>query len=565
MSFVRYSRLLTVALVCLAIASSASYLAWPLSADAGVHITGIHQSLMAGREFLQAWTFRGFTYNAYLLGLYRFATTFVDFFDRASFDPLIKTAHLVVIVGGIAVWSGGLARRYALGAELRLRAAAVALFAMTSNSATLTLHAEDVGLVVTLYGWGAALRRGLAWQAAAGLAVGILPLLKGVTALYAVPVLATSLLVCGFRSRDFLVACAGAALTFGALSGFLWLFAPVQLSDLVDAATFQGSMNASAEQRWERFSERWGRYLLFNPVFLPGALAALGHLGGAVQKRDWQGFAFVLGLWLIGPICLVVQHHYFTYHFAPVVLASAYSLAACFTWLTEEEDRPTKKLSTLVPTLGFAVLALTVLVDPRPDPKSPPLQTPLLLVATLAALALVLLLRAIPRTPTHFIPSSLVPALLVPLALVLWVGSPRAAATPTRLDVAWSRVLAQEKKFKALEEHFDLRGKTVLLAGYGSSARHLDVVSACRHFFPIPLQRWKQRSAKSFKERPGYREARECFRRYRGDFVLVQENWFPSKKVLARLGVPKQYRPIERLGSKDNGYVLLKRKRPNSQ
>jgi hypothetical protein len=491
------------------------------------------------------------------LGLYQIATLFADFFDRQAIDPIMKALHLGVIVGGAIVWSGGLAQRHALSAGLRLRAAAIAVFAMTSNSIHLTLHAEDVGLTLALYGWGAALRPRAPWQVAAGVVAGVLPFLKGLTLLYAAPVLGASLLACGLRSRGFAAACAAAFATVAALGGSLWFFASVQLTDLMDAATFQGSFVASTPERLERFAHSWGKYLTLNPIFLPGLIAASLHVHCLARARDWRSLAFSLVLWVIPLLSIYVQNRYFGYHFAAVALSAAYSLSACITWLREEAAQETTQVVTLVSVLVIAgVAAFELSMSDRLETRAWVLT---ILFAFAAAFTLCTSRRRQGRAPTAAVAS-----LVFALGVLVWGGSPRAAATPGRVHAEWKKVQKAEKVFSRLTKRHKLRGKKLLLASFGDSARHLDVVSACRHFFPIPLHRFRETQRRAFEGSRGFREARNCFRRYRARFILVEDSWFALRKVTRWLGKDARYKIRERFRVGKRSYTLMERRRRRS-
>ena len=63
----------------------------------------------------------------------------------------------------------------------------------------------------------------------------------------------------------------------------------------------------------------------------------------------------------------------------------------------------------------------------------------------------------------------------------------------------------------------------MLLLSYGTVAYHLDTTSACRHYFPIPLQRSRYRDTSGTS---GYRENLDCALSYTDDNVILEPIWF---------------------------------------
>lgn len=117
-------------------------------------------------------------------------------------------------------------------------------------------------------------------------------------------------------------------------------------------------------------------------------------------------------------------------------------------------------------------------------------------------------------------PSRFVPLFLA--GILLWIAGERSAALPQRLRSAWHAVEKQRTILRSKVELRVGRGSTLLLASYGSAARSLEVVSACRHFFPIPRKRHQPQNAVRFEALPGYQENLNCFEQYRGKYVLLE-------------------------------------------
>lgn len=161
-----------------------AYPVWPLPDDNALHFAGVHQALMSERGLGEIWNFRGPTYNLYLVALNRAATTFVDFFSP-RFDTVVRALHLGIIVGGAFTWARGLSARFSLSPQEAWIAGAIALLA---GSQRIPLHAEDVAATLLLYVAGLTMMPRLGAHLAAGLLAGLLPFMKGITALYVGPV-----------------------------------------------------------------------------------------------------------------------------------------------------------------------------------------------------------------------------------------------------------------------------------------------------------------------------------------------------------------------------------------
>ena len=468
-----------------------AYLRWPLAEDPALHFAGVHQALTSGRGLDEVWNFRGFGYNLYLAGLYEIATQFCSFFDAYRFDRIVRGLHLLVLLCGAWVFATGYARFLQLPRKDVMQVFAVVVFAVTATWPTVPLHAEDVTVVCLLYALGCALRPGRHSLVLAVVLAALLPYLKGITVLFVAPIALATL-----RDRPLRDLSVFAGLWLGAFLAVtlsLWVWAPLQLTDLLETVYYQG-----ASGLLRRFGGllRITKQFAFNPTLLSGLLALGLTVPGLLAERRRDVLALLAALWLVPFICLVGQGAYYTYHFSTVALASAASLGAF---------------------LGFG-------------------------------------LRGSAFRPAAFVA-------LMSLAFCVWFGS-NAAPREKNVERAWRGVRENIERFAEVERLVGSQGanplSTVLLASYGTSARYLNVRSACRHFFPVPLERGHLVEPRLRVSLHGFREVSRCFAQYSGEYVLLEPDWL-SEAEARRAGALRGYREVWRFEAGRRDYQLFRR------
>lgn len=551
-------RILVVAAVLIGLGT----LARPLGQDASAHFGGIHHSFAAGYDLGEAFTFRGPTYNAYLAGLYVTATSVVDFFDRSAFDPLVIALQLLLVTGAGWLWGSGLGRRFALGRGACVACAALAVIAASSNIETVILHTEQVAVVVTFAAWGLAMRSRTGWQVVAGLLLATLPLMKGVTAVYAAPVLLSALLQHGWRSRSFRVLLGVTLATAVGLVAILAVVAPVSLRDLTEFAVYQDSLGGPVAARFTTFANSWRMFLTFNPLLVAGLPALILHVAELLRRHDRGELLLVLGLWSIAPFSLLLQQQYFTYHAMPVVLGATYSLSAVLWWC-----RPVGWTRVRTRTAGSIAVFTTVLTwrEAVGGLGGGNGWTLILLAVALVVTGLTVLqlLSWLGRTvqPSVVLPRRVVAGMLA-LAATVWVAYPRAMPTPARSAVAWERASVQEAGFDALVDEYDLRGEEVLLLAFAAGMRHLDVVSACRHWFPIPVQRYQPERDAEFRATSGFQENLDCILDYDGEYLIQEQDWFRTRALPEVSAFARDYERIADVTIGPRSYFVARRRAP---
>jgi len=536
----RYILLLAIAA---AVASSICYLFWPLTQDVCVHFGGVHQAWISGRGVANIWNFRPINYNLYLLGLYRAATSQTSYFNLTSFDPIVRGIHLCVLIGGSIVWSRGIAELHRLGSYGRRLAAAFMVFAVTACWTTIPLQAEDVGVTLLLYAWGCSARSKLWYVALGGALAGLLPMIKGTTAVYALVAFASSYAAGGWR------ACALSVATFlGVCGGSLAVthaLAPIQLPDLLEAATLQGS-RITLWVRIERIP-RAVSFLFRQPILVPGLVGTVFYAAALWRKQSYAELGVLASAWLIGITAVFVQGIYYTYHFAVGSTAAAYGLtmAAVHPTRFRAPRHPGRRL------LLLGGVAAAVLVAALRTGREEVTEAPIVLTCITIALLVAALLTA-------RIGHQLRAISLFSVALALWLGG-KSAPTYARISRAWE---GYDRSSTTLADNVHATvgvRSELLLAAYGNSARHLDVVSACRHYFPVPLARFSKGAAAKFEALAGYREVMNCYRNYRGRYMLWEVTWF-KKDLLARTGIFRRYAKVHSFVIGGRKYQLLERR-----
>lgn len=207
----------------------------------------------------------------------------------------------------------------------------LALLGCTSVYLTVHLHAEDVTNLLLLAAMSCAWARSLSLRFLAGFLAGLLPLIKGLTAIFCLPAALAVLFPEHRRARG--VMCWGAGFTLSILLQVLWLYKHdfLPLRDLLESAVFQSSTVATLPERWVRFQIHWLSYSAKHPLTVVAASAGSFLITWLFLRRRFLQLLLGLSLWGLALFAFVFQDRYFTYHLSMTVPATIVSLS----WLTE--------------------------------------------------------------------------------------------------------------------------------------------------------------------------------------------------------------------------------------
>jgi hypothetical protein len=537
-------------LTALCVLAAIAYLIWPPWTDVTVHMTGIHLAGVQDRGLLGAWTFRPVLFNAYLATLHALVTPFAGFASKAAFETLVKVVHLVVILGVCGFWAHHVAAARGVPRAARTMAA-VLVFAFLVSAFDIAIQAEEVAVLAMLLAWGFLARGGARSVTAAALLAASLPFYKGVTALYGLPLLVVAWTTFGPRRAAFYrfaVSSAVAAVLFVLV--LAWL-APQQIRDLVEAGVYQGSFESSWGARLSRLVTEGRRYAFVQPVLLPGGLATVLVAGAALRRRAVGKTVLLVVLWVVPVLVVLIQDMYFDYHFVAATVPAAYAIGL----LSGPSDYPTRRwveaATVLVLGLGAARL---VWANPRMDDGFEGVAvTAIFLVVALVMISVVRPVRA----------SALVAACA--LAMVpIWGGVTSPILGSRAADLADARSTAEDTFDRLARTNGIGPRQEVLYLAYGTAAYFLGAPSACRHYFPIPLQRYRPERADAFEQTEAFQENRDCALEFGGEFVVLQDTWFrlPLHPELERK-LLDDFEPVERFAgmlSRGDEYVLLRRR-----
>ena len=514
-----------------------SYFNWPLHGDASTHLTGIHQALVTGRGLQEAWNFRGPVYNVYLFCLYWGASLVSPFSEVTQFDKTLKVLHLLVVAASSTLAATGLAGRVRSLNGLAAPLTGLFLLAYLASTWTFWLHAEDVGFVLLLLSVGLATRKPPVALVLAGLVASCLPMLKVVTAALCLPAFLSVLVdrthvwrAVGLFGAAFVTSVGMQAYLFSSV----WTL-PVQ--DLIEAGLFQNSANATWSQRMLRFRLEWPGFLEGTAMFA----AALGLLSAvlaqSVATRRLREAALLLGSWLAPALMVLVQHKYFAYHFGCMAFGAALTVAYALA-------RPAWSRASAV----AASLAFLVLLEETDHPYF--FDHPVSRLAVLGCAGAVALATWLPQLPRLGSSGGFIPSAAM-LALVLsWFPSDDGLSFSRGKDLI-TRTARKVTYVRSTEQKRGLTGQTVLLLTYGTTARLLDVKSACRHYFPIPFQRFRIEDRRAFESSAGFVENRDCILGYLGKHVILQEKWMRRSDLFPELkaNLVRHYRRVAWLGA----------------
>jgi len=528
-----WRRLAAIAIWVLVAVGVASYLGWPLRGDGSTHLAGIHQAIVSGRGLGATWNFRGPTYNLYLFGLYHLAGMFVPFTSVLAFDTTVKALHLFFFFWCSVGASIGLSRRVRGFSKLDVPLCGLFLVAYLSSHNTFWLHAEDVGLLLVLAAAGLATTTGPALLVLAGAVASLLPMLKGVTApLCLLPSLAL-LLDRPRPGRAIAWYCMGLCASVAAQAVVFTQLWTVPVRDLLEAAVYQNSGHATWSERIDRFWVAWPRFLEGTPMFA----VALGVLPSVLVQllsgRRFTSAALLLAGWAVPVAMVLVQDKLFRYQFGCVAFAAVLTLVHCLAIQDWSRSSFAASIS------GVLLLALATHHPYFLD------HVAMRLVFLGSALAMTLTTWQSTRAPHH--PASedgrmLLAALSLTILMLFW-GDGLSLREGKGLK---DRVARQVARYRASEARLGLTGETVLTLAYGSRIRLTDVKSACRHFFPIPVQRFRREDRQAFEAAAGFVENKDCIFNYAGRHVLLQEKWLKRSDLLRKLKrhLERRYRRV---------------------
>lgn len=492
-----------------------SFLSWPLAPDPSIHLTGVHQGVLNEMGLGQMWTFRGPVYNAYLLLLYSIVEPFVSFYDKLAFDMGVKLVHLSVYLAATTFWGYSLARNHRQLRAWALPAVGVVLLGFLSPTRNFWLHAEDVALLVLIISSGFSFHRRSGLLICGGLVASLLPLIKGVTVVLCITAFAVMWLNRTRTLKEVLFWIAG--FTAGALvQAYLCLTIwAVPLQDLFDAAVFQGAALPTAGRRWAFLLEEWPKYFELTPLFVPSIALTPLVLGQLVAERRWGSATALATSWLGPMIMVIAQHHYFFYHFGCALFPATLVLLLFLS--TPIQGWCSKASLAPVMAIPFAIW----LTDHPFFSDHVGYRT-----AFLGVLVLSVGLPFAHRLPglTRLEYQVLTGATVVSAFVFCWTGGATgfAFSDATRLRHAQTTL---EARLRHLEDEFGLAGEKVLLLSYGVISRNLRMSSACRHFFPIPVQRFRSDDSGAFEAAPSFRENLDCITDFRGRYIALERKW----------------------------------------
>jgi hypothetical protein len=378
---------------------------------------------------------------------------------------------------------------------------AIVFIALAWSSKSVPLQAEEFAVVLTLVAWGLASDTRTAPFAA--LPAAVLLFAKGSTFLLVFVVLARVTTIHGLGSpttRRFMITTAAIDLAAVVL---LLIVAPSELRDLLESGVYQDSSRAFDPQTAGRILGGVWRYASQYPALYAGAIATLFLLADQPRPR------------LVGGVgLLVIGVNSYGYHFAVAMVPASLALG-------EVVIVPPRRL--LAHRWGVAAVLAAGVVGTATVQELAHGRT---FVVALAIVALIwvpiLVLAAMVAGAPKWSPRLVVPSVLVAAAAVLAISDLEPWATSAK---AYERERAAYRAtVEGIEDRFLADQQQVLLLSYGTVAYHLDdVTSACRHYFPIPLQRLRFRDTSGTS---GYRENLDCALSYTGDYVILEPIWF---------------------------------------
>ncbi|MBA3984411.1 MAG: hypothetical protein H0X61_12890 [Acidimicrobiia bacterium] len=489
-----------LALVTATVCSFVAYALRPLADDILLNFAGIHESLAKGSVFevLSGWNFRPVGYRLWLTVEHAIVSPFTATGSR-RYQLALHVVGGFVLLGASAVAAWGWRRaRTSASRRSAIAFGAIVFIALAWSSKSVPLQAEEFAVVLTLVAWGLASDTRTAPFAA--LPAAVLLFAKGSTFLLVFVVLARVTTIHGLGSpttRRFMITTAAIDLAAVVL---LLIVAPSELRDLLESGVYQDSSRAFDPQTAGRILGGVWRYASQYPALYAGAIATLFLLADQPRPRRVD---LAVG-WLVALALLVIGVNSYGYHFAVAMVPASLALG-------EVVIVPPRRL--LAHRWGVAAVLAAGVVGTATVQELAHGRT---FVVALAIVALIwvpiLVLAAMVAGAPKWSPRLVVPSVLVAAAAVLAISDLEPWATSAK---AYERERAAYRAtVEGIEDRFLADQQQVLLLSYGTVAYHLDdVTSACRHYFPIPLQRLRFRDTSGTS---GYRENLDCALSYTG-------------------------------------------------
>lgn len=597
-----------------------NWLLTPLGGDIQVSMASARLADADGRfpaNVYRTFHLRGIGYKVIMYGIYKAASALTSLEDKKSFEIAVRFIYglLVLASVGLAVWR--FRRRLSdagFSAPLLFLLCSATLFSMGWLP---SMEPEEISLWFIVVGVTLALG-GTRANLAAGAVLGALVTLKGVTVLFG---LLPLLLLFGLGpkyQRRMLVSGAAFACSAIALFAIMWLWMPESREELHIASLMRDPSGiTSPAQMVSNMQKLAGSYwAAFRgaPVLIGSAAAAWIMVPLLLWRARWRQLVALAGIWGVSVAAVISQAGYG----AQQLFATAAIMSSLLLWVEVRTLQPGRVDNRLAPALlAWWCAALIVVANAGAGATYASIlllaisgtgvlggyfvlsggldRTKIVLAGIFGALSFgvagVVLAQSNLRVELG--PED---ALLLGLTILaaLWLqGRPNIFAVNRNLAVVSvvllgifltvpmyqtpgidrsdqeheyiAHVLEVRQSWKALDDRFGLSGQaSILFLDAGEAAYYLDAGSACKHFFPLPLQRADTHPLLIATE--SYRNNLNCILAYDGQYVIVAEQWFnPLAIPEANEKLSREYEMVPDLAGIAPDGISILRRRPASR
>jgi len=466
-------RIATIAGACLFVVILAVYLASPYHLDQSVCLASAQQTDFYGpfpENVVESWSLRGLGHKLSFYALYKAATLVTDYNDKLQFEfacHVIASAIFLSVLAISVFLARNVLRRYAIPCTEAFFVGSACFLLLSWHCAC---QAEDLACWMLILGVACSLTEHRSLQVAGGALLAGTIIFKGVTAAVGASGLACVLLLelCN-RPKLWTVGISyvvGMAAIIAA--GAIW--APTEISDLINATLLQDSVKLGIVERIKGFAVLvlfWWWHL---PLILGGLAAGVVCFVYLLRKREFVPLTIFCSAWLLAAAVPFLQGKGFVYHYISLLPISAGSILAVAA-LGRTTHRCERWVSAIwiVPAILGLVTRFTDLIPP----------------------------------------GNLCGRFYVETANLFTLREYKAC---------------DEAQYADARKLFDLdKQPEILYLNAGTHAYYFKAKSCLRHLYPLPLQR----DNPSLQTSPLYKTTLEKALAYRGEYITLNNPWFP--------------------------------------
>lgn len=425
---------------------------------------------------IHSWEIKPFINRILIFVVYKFTSLFVDFDAKQDFIIVLKLVYSIFIFASAYCLSAILRKMefHTLGTTFRNYFLLLCCI-LFLHPFTAILEAEYSALLFSFFALYFLLSPKRVYYAIGVLILSIIPFFKGISAIFVIQILCILFGLFQWNWRQILKTGFLLVAVCLFIISCLYFMYPQEFVDIKDATLFQSSFEISISGFTKLVFLTGLRYTIYQATQFP-LLPITVFAVLFIILKDWTRCIFdkeIISLffaWVVGYFAIIIQHHFFVYHFVNLSIPMVFSI---FLVIKLSKEYLLFKKATIIFTGLFFLLFLL---------GTSPLQ------------------RLLPE-------ESIV------------------TRYPGEGDYLYMQKTYgdYDKIIKAKPKNLDINSE-VLYLDDGRGVWCWGAKSASRYFFPLPVQRysWNKKLAK----RKCYKDVLDVMNAFDGKYILFYESWF---------------------------------------